>query len=308
MVVPSPSVAETFRRLDPRLLDVPMRVIAHGIDLEATPVAAPRRAASEPLRLVVLGRHTELKGSAILREAAAELRPYAEITLVGCGEAGVEAAEACGWKAIERYEPADLPRLVREIAPHAGLLASIVPETFSYTLSELFALGVPPLATALGSFRDRIVEGRTGFLFAPDARSLVEAVRRLHDEPGLLEAVSAGLAAAPPMRTTAQMVNDYGPLLPNGARAQARFKVGVGWQSGLTEPYRQLDESYAELTAAYAHVTKAYGELTEAYAQTREAYEHSHAAYEQVRDALEKATNRSGAWWWPSNKPKEPEA
>jgi glycosyltransferase involved in cell wall biosynthesis len=249
-----------------------------------------------------------LKGSGILRDAAEELRPYAEITLVGCGPAGVEAAEACGWKAIERYEPADLPGLIREIAPHAGLLASIVPETFSYTLSELFALGVPPLATALGSFRDRIVEGKSGFLFDPDARSLVAAVRRLHGEPGLLEAVAAGLAAAPPVRTTAQMVRDYEPLLPSGSRAQARFKVGVGWQSGLTEPYRQLDESYAELTAAYAHVTKAYGELTQAYTQSREAYEQKSAAYEQVRDAYEKATNRSGARWWPSNKPKEPEA
>lgn len=301
MVVPSPSVAETFRRLDPRLLDVPMRLIAHGIDLEASPLPAPRRAASEPLRLVVLGRHTELKGSRILREAAAELRPYAEITLLGCGEAGVEAAAACGWKAIERYEPADLPGLVREIAPHAGLLASIVPESFSYTLSELFALGVPPLATALGSFRDRIVDGKNGFLFDPDARALEAAVRRLHGEPGLLEAVAAGLAAAPPIRTTAQMVRDYEPLLPSGSRAQARFKVGVGWQSGLTEPYRQLDESYAELTAAYAHVTKAYGELKDAYAQTRQAYE-------QVREALDKSTNRSGSRWWPSNKSKEPEA
>jgi glycosyltransferase involved in cell wall biosynthesis/predicted O-methyltransferase YrrM len=288
VVVPSPSVAQTFRRLEPRLREVPMRVIAHGIDLQAARLPAPPRAASEPIRLVVLGRYTELKGAKLMSEAAEALRPFAQVTLLGCGKAGMEAAQAHGWNAVEHYEPAELPELLRGIAPHAGLLASIVPETFSYTLSELFALGIPPVATALGSFCDRIEEGENGFLFAPDAGALVKAVRRLHREPGLLESVAGRLAAAPPHRTTAQMVRDYEPLLPQGERAVARFKVGASWQSGLTEPYRQLDEAYAELTGAYSHLTKAYAELTDAYAQKR-------AAYDQVRAELDGEPAQAGS-------------
>lgn len=307
MVVPSPSVADTFRRLEPRLRDVPMRVIAHGIEMQAPRIPASPRAAGERLRLVVLGRHTELKGAKLLSEAAEGLRPYAEITLLGCGAAGMEAAQAHGWKAVERYESAELPGLLREAAPHAGLLASIVPETFSYTLSEFLAVGVPPLATALGSFRDRIIEAQNGFLFEPDARSLVEVVRRLYGELGLLASVAGRLASAPPARTTAQMVRDYEPLLPQGARAVARFKVGIGWQSGLTEPYRQLDEAYAELTGAYADLTKAYADLTEAYARSREAYEQSHAAYEHVRAVYdeEMKAKEDGTSRRPSQKRKE---
>ncbi len=199
---------------------------------------------------------------------------HAEITLLGCGAAGMEAAREFGWKAVERYEPRELPALVAEAAPHAGLLASIIPETFSYTLSELFALGVPPLATALGSFQDRIRDGENGFLFAPEPGALLAAIRRLQREPQALAAVASRLAAAPPARTAAQMVQDYEPLLPQGGREVARFRVGEGWQSGLTEPYRHLSEAYAELT-------QAYGELQKAYVQTRDAYEQVRAAYDQ---------------------------
>ena len=282
VVVPSPSVAATLKDLEPRLRAVPMQVIAHGIDLRGGPVAVPPLAASEKLRLVVLGRHTELKGAKLLREAAPELRALADITLLGCGKAGVEDAKAFGWNAVERYEPGELPELVRACAPHAGLLASVVPETFSYTLSELLALGVPPVATNLGSFRDRIVPGENGFLFEPDAHALVEAVRRLHDEPGLAASVAGRLAAAAPPRSIQDMVRDYDPLLPQGERAVARFRVGVSWQSGLTEPYRQLAEAYAQLTAAYAQLTGAYGESRKAYEQTREAYDHVRAAYDEL--------------------------
>ncbi|HQZ46680.1 MAG TPA: glycosyltransferase, partial [Usitatibacteraceae bacterium] len=275
VVVPSPSVAATLKRLEPRFAEVTMHVIAHGIDLEGARVPAPKRAKDDRLRLVVLGRHTELKGASLLREAAADLQALADITLLGCGKAGMEDARTFGWRAVERYEPAQLPGLLRECAPHAGLLASVIPETFSYTLSELLALGIPPLATALGSFCDRIADGENGFLFAPDSRSLVKAVKRLHGDPALLASVALRLAGAPPARTTAQMLAQYEPLLPRGTREVARFPVGRGWQSGLTEPYRQLTEAYAQLTRAYA-------ESHAAYEQTREAYEQVRAAYDGI--------------------------
>ena len=278
IVVPSPSVGETLRLLEPRLREAPLRVIPHGTDFEGAPLPYPARGAGERLRLVMLGRFTDLKGADLLREAAAALAPHAEVTLLGCGAAGVQAAGELGWKAVERYEPGELRALVADAAPHAGLLASIVPETFSYTLSELFALGVPPVATAIGSFRDRIRDGEDGFLFAPEAGALVETIRRLQREPRALAAVAASLAAAPPVRSLGQMVGDYEPLLPQGSREAARFRVGGSWQSGLTEPYRQLSEAYAE--------------LTQAYGQTRKAYEETRAAYEHVRALLDESATK----------------
>ena len=286
MVVPSPSVGATLRLLAPRLSGVPMHVIPHGMDPVAPRLPIAPRTAAEPLRIVVLGRMSVRKGADLLRAAAPELAGLAEITLVGGGEHGVALARECGWTCIERYEQEALPGILRELAPHAGLLASIVPESFSYTLSELTGLGVPPLVTDLGSFRDRVAHGENGFRFETDKDALVTLVRTLHDRPELLQAVARNLAARPPGRTTAEMVNDYRALVPLAARPVARFRVGIGAQTGLTEPYRQLTAAYAELTGAYGESVKAYEDTKNAYAQSVAAYEHTRAAFERANGDL----------------------
>ncbi len=289
MVVPSPSVAATLRQLDPRLQELPIHVIPHGTDLDAPRVAIAPRAASQPLRIVVLGRLSVRKGTSLLQAACKELRPYAEITLIGSGDTGVELARKCGWNVIERYERDALPDLLRTLAPHAGLLASIIPETFSYTLSELTTLGVPPIVTALGSFKDRVVDGETGFLFEPTREALVGIVQKLHANPELLGRVARNLSTQRRGRTTAEMVNDYRVLLPAAPRGIARFRVGIGWQSGLTEPYRHLSEAYVQLNSAYE--------------QTRVAYEHTQSKLDTFRSILEpwsrefEALDLKRRWW-----------
>ncbi len=67
----------------------------------------------------------------------------------------------------------------RSIRPHAGMLLSIWPETFSYTLSELMRLGVPPVATRVGGFAERIIDGETGYLVEPTADDLVARLKQL---------------------------------------------------------------------------------------------------------------------------------
>lgn len=299
VVVPTPSVAATLKRLEPRLRDHPIRVIPHGMDF--TPEALPPapRAAGERLRLVVLGRLSVQKGSELLRAAAEGLAPIADVTIVGGGANGTRLAEACGWESIERYELDALAELLRRIAPHAGILATVVPETFSYTLSELQALAIPPLATALGSFRDRIVEGESGFLFEPDAKSLVALVRRLHGDSAPLERVARALAAAPAHRTTADMVRDYRPLLPAPARPIARFRVGVGAQSGLSEPYRHLTEAYSHLEGAYAQSVEAYGQTRAAYERTRGELDHMLGVWARWRQEFEALHLRTSPWRLP---------
>jgi hypothetical protein len=224
-----------------------------------------------------------------LQAACEELRPYADITLVGCGDAGVKLAQECGWNVIERYERDALPELLRSLAPHAGLLASIIPETFSYTLSELLGLGVPPIVTALGSFKDRIVDGESGFLFEPNKVALVDLVRRLHAQPELLERVARNLASQAPGRTTAEMVNDYRTLLPLTPRPIARFRVGVGRQTGLTEPYRHLTEAYTQLTGAYEHTKAAFEQVSGQLERVKAACRQFEREFESI--------NVKTRWW-----------
>jgi len=296
LVVPSPWMAKTLRQLDPRLAGASIRVVGHGIDLRPPRLPAPLRGSGDRLRLAVLGRQSKQKGSDLLRAAAEGLRAYADVTVVGGGGNGARLAKECGWASIESYREEELPAILGRIAPHAAVLASVVPETFSYTLSELWNLGVPPLATDLGAFRDRIVHGDNGFLFAPDPDSLTALVRVLHDEPGRLTDLAARLAARPPEPSTTDMVAAFGRLEPAGPLAPARFRIGIGAQTGLSEPYRHLSEAYARLTGAY-------GELQSAYDHTRGTYERNAAELAAVRTLWEETgagiqSLRLGVQWW----------
>jgi len=296
IVVPSRSVAVTLRLLEPRLVDHPIHVIPHGIELDAPRVPATKREAGTRLKIVVLGRLTPHKGTELLRTAAVELEKHAEIVLMGCGKAGVKLGEELGWRTIERYDPADLATLVAAEAPHAGLLASVVPETFSYTLSELLSLGIPPLATALGSFVERIVDGKTGFLFAPEAGALVQLVEKLRADPALLESVARALADFPHHRDVEQMVADYRALLPVSPRSVARFAVCIGEETALTEPYRHLLEAYHQIEDAYGRTKDAYGQTKDAYEQTKVALEAVHAELDNWQGEYHALQARKN-WW-----------
>lgn len=300
MVVPSRSVEETLKRIEPRLAAVPIHLIPHGVDADGPKLAFPPQARGERLKLVVLGRLSLHKGMELLRAAKEGLDPLAEVVIVGGGGNGAELANACGWRCIEKYELEDLPGILAGIAPHAAILPSIVPETFSYTLSELWALGVPPLATALGSFRERIEDGQTGFLFRPDAQSLVALVARLKRDPGALEAVARRLLTHPRGRTPEEMASAYDALVPLAARPAARFAVGIGRENALTEPYRHLNAAYVQLSEAYDHVRAAYDQeqgraRAEQERAEREKSEFLEAAAQHLArlDALQLRTH----WW-----------
>ena len=303
MVVPTRSVEATLKRLEPRLAAVPMHVIPHGVDMEASPVVPAPREPGDTLKLVVLGRLSLHKGMELLREAAAGLAPHAEVTIVGGGGNGVKLAAACGWKCIEKYSLDELPAIMAEIAPHAAILPSIVPETFSYTLSELWALGVPPIATALGSFAERIADGETGFLFQPNAAALVHCVARLRSDPRALDRVARALATRPRGSTTAEMVAAYHALLPLPVRPEARFAVGIGTESALTEPYSHLNSAYEHLSGAYEDVKRSYEAKAESERQAREVYDHTRRELDEVRDVSRQALEKlSGlglrVHWW----------
>lgn len=303
IVVPTPSVADTLRRLDRRLEKAPVRVIAHGIDFRPAPLATPALDPSQPLRLVVLGRLAENKGTELLESAAADLRGIAQVTLVGCGPHAMALAERCGWEAIREYRLEELASILEGVAPHAALLASVVPETFSYTLSELWALGIPPIATALGSFRDRIHDGVDGFLFAPTKEGLLKTLRGLRADPGRLAHAAQSIRAMGAPRSAADMVRDYDALLPRGKRSVARFAVGVGAETALTEPYRQLEKAYEHLLGAYDELSAAYGRTNAAYTHANAEFERVNAELQSLRALLEnysgelQSLNLGKLWW-----------
>lgn len=245
IVVPSASVARASQRLEPRLPADAFHVLAHGLDAHDFQSVTPP-GDREKLHGVVLGRLNPPKGAELLAEALDGILPHCELTLLGCGDQGARFAGVPGVRVVKRYDASELPRLLAELAPDFGLLPSIVPETFSYTLSELSCAGVPPVATNLGSFADRIEHGRTGFLFAPRPEDLVRTVAALHGDRRSLDAVRANLAGRA-HRSLGEMLADYDRLLPAPAFCARRYTAGRnGAASPLREPETVLGQSLGE--------------------------------------------------------------
>lgn len=128
---------------------------------------------------------------------------------MGCGDNGILFT---GIKGIEiaayNYSLDDLPKHIEKISPDIGLLLSVLPETFSYTLSELMILGIPPLATKLGSFEDRIIDELNGFLFLGGKSALIQKIKYLSENRNIILKVSDKLLqqSHPDLQ---QMIDNY---------------------------------------------------------------------------------------------------
>lgn len=218
VVTPSASVSANLLRIDERFRKVFLVSIPHGVRESLNPVVPDREThPSRRLRILVLGQLSFIKGVNLLSEALDALLEFADVHLVGCQELGELFSHRTGVKVIPGYTLNDLPTIVADIDPDVGLLTSICPESFSYTLGELMMLGIPPVATRVGSFEERIVHGGNGFLFEPQVESMLMILRVLNDNRCLIATVKNNLVGYS-ARTAAEMVEDYNRVRPRCCR------------------------------------------------------------------------------------------
>jgi len=211
LVAPCRSVAQRLVALLPGLADKPVEIIEHGLSTALIANLAQARSryrGAERLRIVILGSLAEHKGATLLMPVLSQITAFADLVLLGAGEDGRRFKNMAGVTVLDRYERDGLGALLAEYSPDLGLLLSTVPETFSYTLSELHAAGVPVAATALGAFADRIEHRRNGWLFEPQAEALLALLEQLHQTRDEIDAVRNQVLAIP-ARESATMVADY---------------------------------------------------------------------------------------------------
>jgi O-antigen biosynthesis protein len=215
MVAPSESLKRNLCRMFPALALRPWSVIPHGV--QALPRADFEPRQRERPCFLVLGRIQGGKGEQLLSQVIPALAGKADFHLLGCGQAGMRFFGHSGVHIEMDYRREDLPALVARIRPDAALIAASVAESFSYTLSELWMLGLPVVATAVGSLAERIEDDVNGLLVEPRAEALIEQLRTLVAEPTLLDHLRQ--ATPPAARSLTEMAADYGKLLPDTAAA-----------------------------------------------------------------------------------------
>jgi glycosyltransferase involved in cell wall biosynthesis len=167
------------------------------------------------IRFLYVGRLAREKGIGNLAEAFAKVAArvsWARLEVAGEGpqkEDLIRAAESGGWRNRLDLLGMQVRGRIRETM--RGADAFVLPsdfESFSYTLLEAMASGLPCIATDVGGNRDLIEPERTGLLVPRgDPQRLADAMIRLTDDPSVRVAMGREGAARAREYTLGRMID-----------------------------------------------------------------------------------------------------
>ena len=152
------STIDIFRKAFPQHLDrLSLLSVELGVHASLTPVKR-----GDYLSIGVMGNLSSVKGVTKVKELAEYLknqRNSSPITVIGESNNLPDNVRRHG-----RYEIETLPKLIEELEVNVIFFASIVPETFSYVLSEIFAMKLPVVCFDLGAQADRVLNYPLGIV------------------------------------------------------------------------------------------------------------------------------------------------
>lgn len=160
ILAPSADMAHRMERFVP---GVDIRHAPH-LDLDTGEATAPprplaKRPASVPLKVVVIGALSSIKGADMLEAvaiAAAKAAAPVEFHLLGYGYRNLKTQPRAHLTVHGEYSDTDLPRLLEWLQPDVAWFPAQWPETYSYTLSACLTAGLPIVAPDLGAFPERL--------------------------------------------------------------------------------------------------------------------------------------------------------
>ncbi len=255
LVAPSDFARRRACAITPPLAALPWRVVPHGVaPLAALPATSPPRSHDAPLRVLVPGRVEGGKGERLLAPLLAALPPGVEVVLLGSGHAGARFEGLPQVQVHRDYRREDLPGWIAELAPDLALLPSTVPETFSYTLSEMLALGVPVLCASPGAPQERLQADGRGWAVAADAVSVNQQLAHLAAHREDIAALKS--RPLPAQTTLAAMADAWREILPAApaplqlACATPAVLVGLGAQLQAADLGQRLSQRELEISEA----------------------------------------------------------
>ena len=163
VLAPSRDAAHRFAKFLP---SANIRYAPHTDMPLASELRAPtpkRLADNAPLKIVVVGALSPIKGADVLEDVAAEAARHGapvEFHLIGYAYRDLRTQPSQYLKVHGQYAEADLPALFASIQPNLAWFPAQWPETYSYTLSACLQAGLPIVAPDLGAFPERL-DGRS---------------------------------------------------------------------------------------------------------------------------------------------------
>lgn len=225
--------------------------LPYGIELERFAELDPPRPGKEnrPVRVAFVGSLTKHKGAHVLLEAyarlASEARERLQIELWGdsTDRVYVERTKARAAELDVHWRGGfDVERLP-EVLASADVLCvpSLWCENYPFVIREAFAAGRPVLTSAFGALPESVEAGRDGLLFKRgDATSLAACLKRLADEPKLVDQMSKGIR---PVHSLAEQVDELVPIYEQAiAEAPGRWQTSASGLPHLNEVERAAFE------------------------------------------------------------------
>ncbi len=223
LVTTTPSAHELLLRYYPHLAERDFRIIEHGRDLAEFSCARTDPAPGAPMRVLIFGTFGAYKGTPLADELVRIGRERGialEFHVLGDRD---DQEKLRGWGAITHgaYASAELPARLISIGPSVSIMPAVFWETYSHTLTESWAAGIPVLASSVGALADRIQRHGGGWLLPPSAgvdEWLVALLRIAQDLPDYrARCIEVDRI---PRRTVRDMYSDYSALYDDVLRTR----------------------------------------------------------------------------------------
>jgi glycosyltransferase involved in cell wall biosynthesis len=189
VIVPSNYVKNVFLSLYSGLSYDKCIVVELGVDKQLLRKGRNNGRASgkDRLHLAFLGNFLHYKGNKAFLELIKKYRDSKSVkfSIIGNIFDPLLIPSYKNLDVLGGYSRLDVVDIIRSAGVDLTLLLSNWPETFSYTLSESIAAGVPVIATDAGALRERVSKNNVGFLVPVESpvKRITEIIEDIKTKP-----------------------------------------------------------------------------------------------------------------------------
>ena len=231
VIAPTAGVAASVERYFPELDIAVLGHFEQGLEAFAQ---LPNRSLTRR-KIAVPGTLAPAKGLGLIQSLVLHIREQhlpIDLVVIGGSTEPLGINEGPDYRLLGEYQEAELPAILQQERIDGFLLASVVPESYSYALSVAMASGLPVVGIELGAIGERLAAYPASVLLALDSDATTVA-------RALLDLAPAYIAADNPLNDshdvidTAVSVSDYlsviGCWLPpaNASDCQTDALMGV---------------------------------------------------------------------------------
>lgn len=205
VIVPSNNTKDLLKKY---YKNIDFKVIEHGIDLEKKD--AIRKDKIVEINVAFVGIGVKHKGIEVFAEMIKKASSKYKFHLFGNCEIEELKQDKKNYVYHGYYKREDLPNLLKENNIDVVCSLSICPETYSYTLSEIIASGIPVLSFDVGAISERIKKNKCGWIIGVtnSGKKVLDKLDEIFNNLNEYNQVIDNINKIE-IKTTEKMANDY---------------------------------------------------------------------------------------------------